>query len=160
MGSELAVLVPEVRKAPTAIQRKEGMHEFGLGIYATGPQSKDVDADGYAERVADAARWREEACCHGIPVYINDGIVDSWLVTHQAQRAEPALRAGTCAEGSPARRMLDRGRRRSQLWLAPLARTRSRRQSRRMSGGTARTRRWPPERPWRIRRHLQGTIRR
>jgi hypothetical protein len=29
-----------------------------------------------------------------------------------------------------------------------------------VSGGTARTRRWPPERPWRIRRHRQGAIRR
>jgi alkanesulfonate monooxygenase len=50
-------------------------------IFSTCPQSKDVDRAEYAKRIADVARWSEEAGCEGILVYTDNGIVDPWLVT-------------------------------------------------------------------------------
>ena len=61
-------------------------------IYATCPQSKDVDAAEYASRVADVARWSEEAGCHGILVYTDNGIVDPWLVAQRVIEATERLR--------------------------------------------------------------------
>jgi len=49
-------------------------------IFATCPQSKDEDASSYLRRVADVARWSEEAGCEGILVYTDNGLVDPWLV--------------------------------------------------------------------------------
>ena len=51
-----------------------------LAIFATCPQSKDVERDEYARRVADVARWSEAAGCEGILVYTDNGIADAWLV--------------------------------------------------------------------------------
>ncbi|MGI9002307.1 MAG: LLM class flavin-dependent oxidoreductase [Pseudonocardia sp.] len=51
-------------------------------IFATCPQSKDVGADEYLTRVADVARWSEQAGCRGILVYTDNGLVDPWLVSH------------------------------------------------------------------------------
>ena len=65
---------------------------FQLRVYATAPQSKDVDASDYARRVADVARWSEEAGCHGILVYTDNGIVDPWLVAQQVIEATERLR--------------------------------------------------------------------
>ena len=53
----------------------------GIRVFATCPQSKDVDRDEYAGRVADVSRWSEEAGCHGILVYTDNGIADPWLVS-------------------------------------------------------------------------------
>jgi alkanesulfonate monooxygenase len=61
-------------------------------VYSTTPQSKDVDAAEYASRVADVARWSEEAGCHGILVYTDNGIVDPWLVAQRVIEATDALR--------------------------------------------------------------------
>jgi alkanesulfonate monooxygenase len=52
-----------------------------LDVYATCPQSKDVDRFGYLPAVADVARWSERAGCAGILVYADNGIVDPWLVS-------------------------------------------------------------------------------
>jgi alkanesulfonate monooxygenase len=49
-------------------------------IYATCPQSRDVARDAYIQRVIDAAQWSEEAGCHGMLVYTDNGIADPWLV--------------------------------------------------------------------------------
>jgi alkanesulfonate monooxygenase len=49
-------------------------------VYTTCPQTKDVSAADYAERVASVARWSEEAGYHGILVYTDNGIADPWLV--------------------------------------------------------------------------------
>jgi alkanesulfonate monooxygenase len=49
-------------------------------VFTTSPQTKDVDAADYAGRVAEIARWSEEAGCHGILVYTDNGIADPWLV--------------------------------------------------------------------------------
>ena len=63
-----------------------------LRIYSTTPQSKDVDASAYAREVADVARWSEEASCHGILVYTDNGIVDPWLVAQRVIEATDHLR--------------------------------------------------------------------
>ena len=63
-----------------------------LRLYATAPQSKDIDAPEYARRVADVGRWSEEAGCHGILVYTDNGIVDPWLVAQRVIEATEALR--------------------------------------------------------------------
>jgi alkanesulfonate monooxygenase len=63
-----------------------------LRIYSTTPQSKDVDAAEYAQRIADVSRWSEEAGCHGILVYTDNGIVDPWLVAQRVIEATERLR--------------------------------------------------------------------
>ena len=63
-----------------------------LRIYSTTPQSKDVDEAEYASQVADVARWSEEAGCHGILVYTDNGIVDPWLVSQRVIEATARLR--------------------------------------------------------------------
>lgn len=68
------------------------MEGVELRIYATCPQSKDIDAAEYADRVADVARWSEEAGCHGILVYTDNGIADAWLVAQQVIEATEKLR--------------------------------------------------------------------
>jgi len=50
-------------------------------IYATCPQSRDIARELYAQRVIDVARWSEEAGCHGMLVYTDNGIADPWLVS-------------------------------------------------------------------------------
>jgi alkanesulfonate monooxygenase len=61
-------------------------------VYATTPQSKDVEQSEYAQQVADVARWSEEAGCHGILVYTDNGIADPWLVAQQVIEATEHLR--------------------------------------------------------------------
>jgi alkanesulfonate monooxygenase len=70
----------------------ELMSGFELRVYATCPQSKDVDVSEYKDRVADVARWSEEAGCHGILVYTDNGIADPWLVAQQVIEATERLR--------------------------------------------------------------------
>ncbi|HKX38791.1 MAG TPA: LLM class flavin-dependent oxidoreductase [Burkholderiales bacterium] len=50
-------------------------------IFSTCPQSKDEPQTEYLQRVADVARWSEEAGCEGILVYTDNSIVDPWLVS-------------------------------------------------------------------------------
>jgi alkanesulfonate monooxygenase len=54
--------------------------EFAVEVFATAPQSKDWDKSEYLKRVADVARWSEEAGCAGILVYTDNSIADPWLV--------------------------------------------------------------------------------
>jgi alkanesulfonate monooxygenase len=53
----------------------------GLQLFSTCPQSKDVDRAEYLQRVADVARWSDEAGYRGILVYTDNGIADPWLVS-------------------------------------------------------------------------------
>jgi alkanesulfonate monooxygenase len=55
-------------------------NECGVEVFATAPQSKDWDKSEYLRRVADVARWSEEAGCAGILVYTDNSIADPWLV--------------------------------------------------------------------------------
>ncbi len=52
-----------------------------LTIYATCPQSKDVEQSAYLAAVANVSVWSEQAGCTGILVYTDNGIVDPWLVS-------------------------------------------------------------------------------
>lgn len=54
--------------------------EGGMEVFATTPQSKDWDRGEYLRRVADVARWSEEAGCRGVLVYTDNSIADPWLV--------------------------------------------------------------------------------
>jgi alkanesulfonate monooxygenase len=51
-----------------------------LEIFATCPQSKDLNREDYVRHVIDVAHWSEDAGCTGILVYTDNGIVDAWLV--------------------------------------------------------------------------------
>jgi alkanesulfonate monooxygenase len=61
-------------------------------IYTTSPQSKDVPAAHYAERIAAVSRWSEHAGCHGILVYTDNGIADPWLVAQLIIESTETLR--------------------------------------------------------------------
>jgi alkanesulfonate monooxygenase len=52
-----------------------------IAVFATCPQSKDVDRAEYLGQVAQVARWSEAAGCRGILVYTDNGLVDAWLVS-------------------------------------------------------------------------------
>jgi alkanesulfonate monooxygenase len=56
------------------------MRHSDITLFGTSPQSKDVPAVEYRERVAAVARWSEDAGFAGILVYADNGIVDPWLV--------------------------------------------------------------------------------
>lgn len=51
-----------------------------IRVFTTCPQSKDGASESYAARVAEVARWSEEAEFHGILVYTDNSLVDPWLV--------------------------------------------------------------------------------
>ena len=53
----------------------------GIEVFSTCPQSKDIDRAEYLGRVADIARWSENAGYRGILVYTDNGIVDPWLIS-------------------------------------------------------------------------------
>lgn len=54
---------------------------FDIEVFSTCPQSKDVEQADYLQRVADVARWSDEAGYRGILVYTDNGLVDPWLVS-------------------------------------------------------------------------------
>jgi len=51
-----------------------------IQIFATCPQSSQVDKNAYLQNVIAVARWSEECGCKGILVYTDNGLVDPWLV--------------------------------------------------------------------------------
>jgi alkanesulfonate monooxygenase len=55
--------------------------ELGLEAFSTCAQSADDDPSSYARRVADVARWSEQAGCTGMLVYSDNRLVDPWLVS-------------------------------------------------------------------------------
>ena len=62
-----------------------------IQVFATCPQSKDVSRDEYLSRVAEVARWSEDADCEGILVYTDNGIADVWLVSQAILAATERL---------------------------------------------------------------------
>ncbi|MGE0131181.1 MAG: LLM class flavin-dependent oxidoreductase [Blastocatellales bacterium] len=52
-----------------------------IDVFSTCPQSSQEDSQSYLRRVADVARWSEEAGCKGILVYTDNSLVDPWLVS-------------------------------------------------------------------------------
>lgn len=61
-------------------------------MYSTCPRSKDVARAEYAGRVAEVARWSEDAGCRGMFVYTDNGLVDPWVVAHHVLSATTTLR--------------------------------------------------------------------
>jgi alkanesulfonate monooxygenase len=53
-----------------------------IDIFSTCPPSLGVDGAAYVQRVAEVARWSEEAGCKGILVYSDNSLVDPWLLSH------------------------------------------------------------------------------
>jgi alkanesulfonate monooxygenase len=52
-----------------------------IQVFSTCPQSKDVTRGEYLQRIAEVARWSEEAGCEGILVYTDNSLVDPWLAS-------------------------------------------------------------------------------
>lgn len=60
-------------------------------IFSTCPPSSAFPPGAYPERVADVARWSEEAGCEGILVYADNSLLDPWLVAENVLRATQRL---------------------------------------------------------------------
>lgn len=54
---------------------------MNLEVFSTCPASNHADLDGYADRVAEVARWSEACGCTGILVYSDNSQLDAWLVS-------------------------------------------------------------------------------
>ena len=54
-----------------------------IEIFSTCPPSSDVPQSEYFERVAECARWSDEAGYRGMLVYTDNRLVDPWLVAQQ-----------------------------------------------------------------------------
>lgn len=59
----------------------EAVLDVSLELFSTCAQSSDGDRETYARRVADVARWSEQAGCKGILVYSDNRLVDPWLAS-------------------------------------------------------------------------------
>lgn len=64
----------------------------GTTMYSTCPRSRDVARAEYAGRVAEVARWSEDAGCRGMFVYTDNGLVDPWVVAQHVLSATSTLR--------------------------------------------------------------------
>jgi alkanesulfonate monooxygenase len=62
-----------------------------LELFATCPQSKDVDASDYRRRVSEVARWTDQAGYRGILIYTDNQLVDPWLVAQIVIEASEQL---------------------------------------------------------------------
>src|SRR2546425_7754792 len=60
----------------------DAVPDVSLEVFSTCAQSSDGDRETYVRRVADVARWSEQAGCKGILVYSDNRLVDPWLVSH------------------------------------------------------------------------------
>ncbi len=52
-----------------------------LELFSTCPPSWSIPRDAYLERVADVARWSDDAGYRGILVYTDNSLVDPWLLS-------------------------------------------------------------------------------
>ena len=57
-------------------------HVPSIQIFSTCPHSAGSPGRAYADRVADVARWSEDAGCTGILVYSDNSSLDPWLLSH------------------------------------------------------------------------------
>ncbi|PYP34325.1 MAG: alkanesulfonate monooxygenase [Gemmatimonadetes bacterium] len=60
----------------------DGVTDVSVEVFSTCAQSSDGDTETYLQRVADVARWSEQAGCKGILVYSDNRLFDPWLVSH------------------------------------------------------------------------------
>jgi alkanesulfonate monooxygenase len=63
-----------------------------LSIFSTCPASADQEPQAYRERVAEVARWSDEAGCEGILIYSDNRLTDPWLVAQLVIQATTRLR--------------------------------------------------------------------
>jgi alkanesulfonate monooxygenase len=63
-----------------------------LELFATCPQSKDVEPEAYRRRVADVARWADRAGYRGVLIYTDNQLVDPWLVAQIVIESTEQLR--------------------------------------------------------------------
>ena len=68
---------------------------FDLGdaieVFTTCPQSKDLDAATYRQRVAEIAAWSDAAHCTGTLIYSDNGLADPWVVAETIVRSTRRL---------------------------------------------------------------------
>lgn len=62
-----------------------------INVFSTCPASTSVPRAQYLDRVADIARWSEDAGCKGILVYSDNSLVDPWMVSHAIVENTSAL---------------------------------------------------------------------
>jgi alkanesulfonate monooxygenase len=68
---------------------------LSVELFSTAPQSADYTARSFGRRLAEVARWSEEAGCTGILIYSDNSLVDPWLaaqfVIEQTSRLSPLV---------------------------------------------------------------------
>jgi alkanesulfonate monooxygenase len=62
-----------------------------IRIFATCPQSKDVAASNYMQRVVEISTWSDAAGCTGMLIYSDNSLVDPWLVADTVLRSTQRL---------------------------------------------------------------------
>lgn len=62
----------------------DSLTDLGVEAFSTCVQSSDEDRGAYIRRVADVARWSEQAGCTGMLVYSDNRLLDPWLVSQIA----------------------------------------------------------------------------
>jgi alkanesulfonate monooxygenase len=81
------MLEPEFRAPP--------VDTLAVEVFSTAPQSADFDAEPFSARLAEVARWSEEAGCTGILIYSDNSLVDPWLaaqfIIKQTNRLSPLV---------------------------------------------------------------------
>ena len=63
-----------------------------ITMYSTCPQSKDLPRDAYAARVAEVARWSDDAGYRGMLIYTDNSIADPWVVAQHVIANTVSLR--------------------------------------------------------------------
>src|SRR5438034_1119223 len=59
--------------------RRTDVANLSVRVFSTAPQSSDFDAPAYLRRLAQVARWSEDAGCTGILIYTDNSLIDPWL---------------------------------------------------------------------------------
>jgi alkanesulfonate monooxygenase len=64
--------------------------QLSVELFSTAPQSVDCESARYPQRLAEVARWSEDAGCTGVLIYSDNSLVDPWLaaqivINHTAQ---------------------------------------------------------------------------
>src|SRR5437773_11400048 len=86
---DFALVAPPMHMTAGVSQRGASMSsgvdrltDVSLEVFSTCVQSSDGDPETYVQRVADVARWSEQAGCKGILVYSDNRLFDPWLLSH------------------------------------------------------------------------------
>lgn len=69
----------------------DSLTDLGVEAFSTCVQPSDEDRGGYIRKVADVARWSEQAGCTGMLVYSDNRLLDPWLVSQVAIQSTERL---------------------------------------------------------------------